>query len=200
MASIIYKITNQVNDKVYIGQTRQSLSRRRSEHIHRLKANERQHKLYRAIRKHGLENFFWEEFITVLNDSYLDDLEMESIAEYNSFNRGYNSTPGGDTLSDATKLIISEKMKGRKITWSHKIVTSRKLNGNYPKKGFGGFGADHKASKKYQARTPKGDIVVFDGLRQFCRDNGLSHNLLLSTLSGEQSHHKGYILLKRFND
>lgn len=200
MAGLIYKIENQVNGKVYIGQTTQALCRRKAEHLTRLRANKRQHKLYQALRKYGEDSFSFLEIASVPNIEDLDDVEIEIIAQYNSFNRGYNSTAGGDTLSQETKDKIAEKMRGRKITWSNKMVETKRKNGTLPKKGYGGFGKDNKASKSFLVKSPEGDEISFTGLRQFCRDNGLSHNLLLATLSGAQSHHKGYVLLKRFND
>lgn len=198
MAGLLYKIQNLVNGKVYIGQTMQPLSHRKAEHLSRLRANKRQHKLYQAMRKYGEENFSFKQIASVIGD--MDQAEIDMIAQYNSYNRGYNSTAGGDSLSQETKDKLSEIFKGRKITWTDKIVESRRRNGNMPKKGHGGLGKDHRASKSFLVRAPDGEEIKFKGLRQFCRDNNLSHNLLLTTLTGVQSHHKGYVLLKRFND
>lgn len=200
MAGLIYKIENLVNGKVYIGQTLQPMCRRKGEHLYRLRANKRQHKLYQAMRKYGEENFVFSEVASVLNDNHMDDVEIEIIAQHNSFNRGYNATAGGDSLSQETRDKLSDIFKGRKVTWAHKSVATRRRNGNMPKKGHGGYGAAHRASKSFLVRRPDGQEEEFTGLRQYCRDNGLSHNLLLTTLTGVQRHHKGYILLERFND
>lgn len=200
MAGLIYKIQNQVNGKVYIGQTTQPLSYRQSEHLYRLRANERQHKLYQAMRKYGEENFKFSEYAYAIDESDLNDLEIEIIKDHNSFNRGYNSTAGGDSVSEETKRLLSEKFKGRPMTWAHKVVETKRKNDTFPKKGYGGYGADHKASKRFLVRDPEGNEIEFTGLRQFCRDRNLSHNLLIATLNKTQSHHKGYVLLKRFND
>jgi len=200
MASLIYKIENQVNGKVYIGQTMQSLRQRKAEHLTRLRANKRQHKLYQALRKYGEESFLFSEIAYVLNDEDLDAVEIAMIKQYNSFERGYNSTAGGDSLSQATKDLLSKMFKGRKMTWADKSVATRRKNNSFSQKGHGGYGKDNANSKSYIVMTPEGLEIEFKGLRQFCRDNNLSHNLLLTTLTGEQSHHKGYILLKRFND
>jgi len=200
MANLIYKIENQVNGKVYIGQTTQSLRQRKAEHLVRLRANKRQHKIYLALRKYGEESFTFSEYANVLSEIDLDRVEIDIIKQFNSFNRGYNSTAGGDTLSQATKDKIAQKMMGRKITWSDKITATKRKNDSFAQKGHGGYGKDHRAAKSYEVKAPSGDIIRFKGLRQFCRDNNLSHNLLLTTLTGIQSHHKGYVLLKTFND
>jgi len=200
MAGLIYKIENLINGKVYIGQTRQGLQQRKREHLSRLQANERQHKLYQAMRKHGVENFKFSKLASVPNESDLDAVEEEIISQYNSFNRGYNATPGGGSVSEETRRKLSKSFKGRKITWMEKIVEAREKNGTNPKPGHGGLGRHNKHSKSYLVRTPEGEKIKFKGLRGFCRERGLSHNLLLTTLTGMQSQHKGYVLLKKFND
>jgi group I intron endonuclease len=199
MPSLIYKITNLVNGKVYIGQTTQSLRQRKAEHISRLEAGERQHKLYRAMRKHGIENFQFSELCSALREEYLDQLEIKLIQEFNSYNRGYNSSAGGGSTSPETRKRLSQIFKGRKITWSSKIVASRRARGGYDMSHVA-RGSNNVNAASYLARTPDGEEVGFKGLRQFCKERGLSHNLLISTLQGKQTHHKGYVLLKRFND
>lgn len=199
MTSLIYKITNTVNPKVYIGQTTQSLGHRKSEHLYRLKAGERQHKLYRAMRKHGFENFEFSQLCSVLNESDLDLIEVQFIREYDSYRRGYNSSAGGGSTSPESRKRLSEIFLGRKITWMDKIVAARKANGSYDMSHVA-RGAANCNAVAYLARRPDGNEVKFKGLRQFCKENGLSHNLLIATIQGKQTHHKGFILLERFND
>jgi len=200
MAYLLYCITNKVTGKVYIGQTTQSIARRKAEHTNRCKAGKRDHKLYLSMRKHGIENFVFEVIARVASQEVLDKLEIEFIHQYNSYNRGYNSTEGGDSVSQETRKKLSEIFKGRKVTWSHKILEARRRNGTLYGVQRPKYGADNQKSKTYLVRTPSGDDVKFTGLRQYCRENSLSHNLLLSTLKGIQSHHKGYVLLETFND
>ena len=58
---IIYKITNKINNKVYIGLTTRTLKYRWSTHITESKNLNNQKHLYRAMRKYGIENFTIEE-------------------------------------------------------------------------------------------------------------------------------------------
>jgi hypothetical protein len=198
---IIYTITNKVNGKVYVGQSRQGLARRKGEHIHRFNLGERDHKLYRAIRKYGLKNFVFEVICCALKPEHLDALEIEFIEKFNSYRRGYNMTCGGDSVSDETRAKLSAIHKGRKITWYDKVVESRKRRraeaGPFKRNIVGGKCSN---SKSYLIRFPDSSERVVRGLRQFCRENGLSHNLLLATLNGAQRHHKNFTLLARFND
>ena len=96
---LIYKITNLINNKCYIGQTIKTAEQRWKEHqSHAFGShpNDQNKTLYKAIRKYGLENFTFE----VLQDNIetfeqLDKAEIYWIDYYNSFVKGYNETFGG---------------------------------------------------------------------------------------------------------
>lgn len=93
----IYIIRNTVNDKVYIGQTTMTVHERFMAHLKpstcKAKAG---YKLYNAMKKHGNDKFYVETIEDGVPLDKLDEREIELIAEYDSFNNGYNSTPGGD--------------------------------------------------------------------------------------------------------
>ncbi len=198
---IIYRIRNIVNGKVYIGQTRQGLARRRGEHMHRFNLGERDHKLYQAMRKHGVENFKFDILCCCLKPEYLDEVERHFIVEYNSFERGYNMTCGGDSVSNETRKKLSAALKGRTIHWAHKLWDTRRGNPDAKKpKDYVAKGASHTMAKSYLVRLPDGREIKIKGMNQFCKENGLSFCLMLAVLDGKQSHHKGYSLLARFND
>ena len=91
MKGIIYKITNKVNGKSYIGQTRYTIEFRWKQHQHK-KDNTYFHN---AIHKYGIENFS----IEILEKCNIEDLnsrEIFYIAKYDTFKNGYNLTIGGD--------------------------------------------------------------------------------------------------------
>lgn len=198
MKNLIYTITNLVNGKVYVGQTRQGLLQRQREHICRFNLGERDHKLYRAMKKHGIENFKFEVLFHCFDAKYLDEMELLFVKQFNSFNRGYNMTCGGDGVSEETIAKLRAVNLGRKITWTDKIVAKRRENGNYGK--HTPKGEANPTSKSYLVRFPSGKEEKITGLRQFCIQNKLSHNLMIAVLNGTQRHHKGFSLLARFND
>lgn len=93
--AVIYKIINNINDKVYIGATRRTLEKRWKEH--QLNSNLNRYSkfpLYVAMKEYGTENFFLEP-IEECEDSLMNEREVYWIKEYNSYNNGYNATFGG---------------------------------------------------------------------------------------------------------
>lgn len=183
MKNIIYKIENKTNHKIYIGQTTQGLDQRKREHFYRFRRGERDHKLYLAFRKYGFDNFEFSVICSVLNPDYLNDLEIEFIAQYNSFHRGYNMNIGGNTVSESTKEKLRAMFKGRKISWIDKIVASRKMN--Y---------ATNK-TLKYHLLEKDGLKFVVHNLHEFCRENGVDpSNLHHTRYNGRKT--KGYSLLE----
>lgn len=90
----IYKITNKINNKVYIGQTVQNENKRWYHHLEDAKLGS-QLKFHKALNKYGKDNFNWEIIEEVPNE-ILNGREIYWINFYNSYKDGYNSTPGGD--------------------------------------------------------------------------------------------------------
>lgn len=91
----IYLITNDINSKVYVGQTIQSLNKRFNGHCCYSKSD-RSGNMYikRAIHKYGRSKFH----ITLLEEcpiNLLNEREKYWISFYNSYNEGYNLTKGG---------------------------------------------------------------------------------------------------------
>lgn len=128
----IYKITNLVNGKIYIGKTTKTIEQRFKEHIHgaKLWKNEellgkkhrRQSRFMPALNKYGYDNFKIE-----LVESYADDVNLEEKEKYwiSYFNStdpeiGYNISPGGlggplfkgHKQSEYCKQINSKRSKG----------------------------------------------------------------------------------------
>lgn len=93
---IIYKITNIINNKVYIGLTTESLQARWKNHLQQAKKNKKP--LYYSIRKYGIENFSVEIIDEAKTIEELGELERFYIQKYNSTNPkyGYNITAGGE--------------------------------------------------------------------------------------------------------
>ena len=93
----IYKIENLINHKIYIGQSKTIEKRWRQEKERAFdKSSEEFSKtLYKAFRKHGIENFSFE-IIEKCDASLLNEREVYWIGFYNSYFDGYNETKGGE--------------------------------------------------------------------------------------------------------
>lgn len=92
----IYKITNDVNDKIYIGQTINDINYRFRSHINEARQCDHQNKFHLALLEIGPEHFKIEEIEKCDNDK-LNERECYWIKYYNSVNNGYNTTWGGST-------------------------------------------------------------------------------------------------------
>jgi hypothetical protein len=105
---IIYKVTNIINNKVYIGQTTLSLSRRKSIHLYCAFTAKHNTLFYRVLRKRGVESFKWS-IIWKGDISLLDAQEIFYIDKYKSFYKngnGYNFTIGGKNYSNSNHPSI----------------------------------------------------------------------------------------------
>ena len=106
MIGVIYKITNNLNNKVYIGQTIQPLKDRWYRHCGKTGSDaELSMAIKRAILKYGKQNFTIEE-IESCDTERLDEREKYWIDKYDSYNFGYNCTKGGQNGAKPQKLLV----------------------------------------------------------------------------------------------
>lgn len=116
---IVYCFTNKMNGFRYIGKTIDEYSRMRH---HRRYAGVRKTPFYNAVNKYGWESFEYSILFEISGDNKIDidriikDKEVELIQEYDSINKGYNLTKGGDGCagvipSPETRRKMSEVRK-----------------------------------------------------------------------------------------
>ena len=103
----IYKITNVVNGKVYIGQTTCSTQERWKHHVYNANSNNSQYQLYQAMRKYGINSFTVETLEEVSNQK-LDERECYWIKTFDSYRKGYNMTEGGSGVKTRTEDFYKE--------------------------------------------------------------------------------------------
>lgn len=136
---IIYKLTNKINGKVYIGQTTQPLNRRLKDHFGRYTKCSA---LSAVIKKYGKHAFVAEVLDELNNVDDLNKAEIDYIKKYNSLcPNGYNLREGGENyrLTENQKVKISNTLKakkikppsrkGSKLSQKHKEQISKKLKG-----------------------------------------------------------------------
>lgn len=129
----IYKITNLINNKIYIGLTTKTITERFYYHL-------RDSKLAKsgidsAIRKYGVENFKVEEIDTADTIEELKNKEIYWIAEYNSTNNkiGYNQTIGGEGItgyhhSEESKYKCGSSFRGKKRIKTQEQIRKHKVS------------------------------------------------------------------------
>ena len=112
----IYKATNKITGKSYIGFDSNWPSRK--ERHQENAAYNREGKFYDSIRKHGWESFEWSILYQSLDNDYtLNIMEPHFIKEYDTFNKGYNMTEGGEGCFGATtnKIWINDGSKHQRL-------------------------------------------------------------------------------------
>lgn len=122
---IIYKITNKLNGKTYIGQTRKTVAERIKGHIYD------KSRVGKEIIEFGQENFDISVIDSADTQQELDELERFWIAFYNSQENGYNVLLGGKPTKEEFKLLHKfprTKKKKRKKVKTIKVTKTKKIS------------------------------------------------------------------------
>ena len=199
----IYKITNTLNDKVYIGQTIKTVQKRCTEHKNNSnKEYFSQIVLYKAFNKYGIENFICEEIEEVPNDK-LDEREKYWIEYYDSYFNGYNSTLGGrttqlynwdtDDIIEKYMILKSARAVAKEIGCDHSTI-DRILNENGVKR----FTPSQQQSKPLYFKK-KDEIHHFETTREAAEwliENGITKmtnpNLVRQEITNRIRNNKKY--------
>lgn len=119
---IIYKATNNINGKVYIGLSTKTIWQRKSCHMSEMKRGRSSHLyFYRAIKKYGQDNFSWDILAETDSREKLKAMEKFYIAAYSRITELYNMTNGGEfqvvkyVLSNEQRKAISDRTKNRVV-------------------------------------------------------------------------------------
>jgi group I intron endonuclease len=114
---IVYKATNKLDGKAYIGYTSSWPLRKKA---HEKLAGKDNGYFHNALSKYGYNNFEW--FILACDATLQDERELiEEHGTYWETGKGYNLTRGGEgklgyVTSEETRRKISEAHKGKKVS------------------------------------------------------------------------------------
>ena len=160
---IIYKATNTINNKCYIGQTIQNLTYRRSAHYFYATKDVPDTLLSKAIKKYGRDAFTWEVLEQCDSKEQLDEMEYHYIKSFQSYGEGgYNSTPGAGG-------------KGRRMTKEQKTKMSI------------------TTSMWWRETDPNGVEEIVHGMTKYAKDRGITKDRLIKlSLRKPGSTWKGY--------
>lgn len=211
----IYKSTNKINGKTYIGFDSNWPQRKQQHNRYCFNKNSGSYSCFfhNALRKYGIDNFEWEVIYQSKDGQHcLKKMETHFIEQYNTFNDGYNMTLGGEgvlgyKLSEESKNKISISKKGTKASLeTKKLFSEQRMGKNNPMFGKPNSGYKHtKEHKKYIANKLSKEWLITDlhdkqytikNLQKFCRENKLSQSSMVLVSQGKQNNHKGWKCIK----
>lgn len=203
----LYKITNNITNDIYVGQTVWTLKKRFGQHVYRALVENNISLFYNAIKKYSKENFSID-LIEEVDDRYSANiLEKKLISELKP---RYNIQDGGVELShhsEETKEKLSKVHCGKKLSDETKNKISVALSG-IPKS------EDHRkqmslSARKHQTKEtkeklsnifskywlieyPNGNKDKIHNLNAFCKEHGLNYGNMHKVASGIKKSCKGF--------
>ncbi len=213
----IYKITNTINEKVYVGQTRKSLELRFERHKAESRWESRKRMLItQAMKKHGSHNFsicLLEDLGKSASQHDVDLKEAEwGLALLALTPTGYNLKlgKGRGTVSDETRKKISLANKGRIVSDETRRRSSishtgykrpeplvqqqrDRMRGQSPSQNTR-LGSSLKNSKTFQLIDPNGVPRTITNMRKFCQENGHQSTSMCRMIKGKIPSYKGWTI------
>ena len=116
----VYVWTNKVNGKQYVGMSMRPIERQR-DHIASIRSGKGGYAFHRAVRKHGLDAFTYEEVFLSEDRAELAAREIEEIARRGTFKdrtKGYNLTPGGEGATELTPECEARRVAGLRTAFA----------------------------------------------------------------------------------
>lgn len=149
MSQGIYKITNKINNKCYIGKS-QNIENRWKQHLYNYKSNRYPNKpLYKAFLKYGILNFSFQIIENIQNytKEKSDSRQKYWIKYFNSFgSTGYNATEGGDggiTCNMRQKIgklsyeeVIYLRKRYEECKYPGRLIYDKEFKNKISKRGF----------------------------------------------------------------
>lgn len=198
----IYKITNDVNDKVYIGQTHLTLQDRWRTHKYAHKKEN--YPLYRAMRKYGMDRFHIE-LVEECSDEALDEREVYWIEQYGSFGKGYNATMGGEGhktyTEEEVRMLwdkgyrvkeIADELNADPATVRSRLETYEPYKEHHKERYRESY-INRKGSKAVKQYTLDGEyIATFPSIAEAERQTGVNKAAITVVCQGKTKTAKGY--------
>lgn len=195
IVGLIYKITNKINGKIYIGQTIHTLQRRINQH---LSCNS--FLISKALKKYSIDNFIIEEIYHSFDRYDLDTKEQYFISYYSCMSPfGYNLTSGGNTkktYSEETRKKLSLAKKGKKCLKKSLSMLGHKDSLLTREKKARSLGT----IPFLVIRKIDNTIVGKFSCQGICAEQlNLDYTCISRCLKKERQSHKGYLFIKELD-
>ena len=199
---IIYKVTNTINNRIYIGQTIHTLVHRKKGHYYEVNNGSTTY-FHNALRKYCDAAFTWVIVCTCESREELNEMEFHYIKQYNAnkLASGYNITCGGEgtqlfgvnngmfgkTHTSEVRQRLTENATGR-------IQSAETISKRVDKiKGMKRLDSTKiRMSNTWEITYPNGAIEVIQNLQAFCRCNQLIPSCMSNVADGKRKHHKNF--------
>src|ERR1035441_2375099 len=158
---LIYKHTNSISGKAYIGYTKSTIDKRWKSHLNRSRHGKYNWKFDNALRYYPVDSWTHEvllENIPTLKIAHQKEIDM--IVTHNTLNNSYNSKPGGQggdfkekTINKMkTRIPWNKGLKGVKVPWNKGKPFSKeireKMSKNHNHVGMTGKKHSEESKKK----------------------------------------------------
>jgi group I intron endonuclease len=208
MASI-YRITNKINNKSYIGYTkRKNIYERIQEHFSPSVYENNNKPLYNAIKKYGKNNFVVDVLFEGLDEEEVLQKEIVFIEKFGD----YNLHPGGNippnqkgktwNLSEETKQRMRKPKSPR--TEEHRKKLSEALKGKTSwNKGKIGVQESIWKGQRKSPMTSKWKITkehsefIIENLVLWCEENGYNTNTVKTRYYGNKLPYKDILKIEK---
>ena len=136
----LYRITNKINQKVYIGQA-ENYEHRWADHRRAVRNNRPTQTIHYALIKYGLEHFDFEIIASCKTQDDANCIETQLVTQYDSFiknGKGYNATLGGMNApkTEEWKRKVSEKLMGHEVSQETRDKVSKGNTGKIRSEDF----------------------------------------------------------------
>lgn len=184
----IYKITNSITNKSYIGQSI-DIERRIEDH----KFRNSNSLIHLIIQQYGWDNFTYE-ILEECSQQELNEKEIKWINFYNSFENGYNLNRGGSGFFYDINLIYKDYLQTNSIKQTAKNVGCHETTVRNIIHGFGINKIDLQENKPIEQIDIKTlqTIKIFDSINEAAEAMNVSHNAIKNAAQGRVKSSCGY--------
>jgi len=193
---IIYRWTNVLTGKHYIGQTINPEQRKRN-HIHEAMVAGSDYYFHRSLRKNGTEAFAYEVLEENVPRDQLNNRENFYIDKFNAiWPNGYNqqyanslSVEAIDKMSQTKKrqwADMTPEKRLERVAHLTKIATGRPQTDRQKKR------ATEANQKQWEITDPNNVTFEITNLSKFCKENNLDQGNMVAVSKGRLKQHKGY--------